>query len=176
MAAAAGVEEEAQTGTGPEPDSAAGEEPATEETAEPGEAEPADEAASAEEASAEDDESGRGGRRGRRGGRRRRTREGGDGLSALGEPGVEQPDLPYAGPTPANPFGGQGYDIFEAIERAEEQSELSTAPKPEPAPVKERPDPEEASPAQASVDAALVAEVDGPEATGEAELSADKVD
>ena len=49
----------------------------------------------------------------------------------IAEIGAEQPDLPpvYTGPTPANPFGGQGYDIFEALERAEEQAALTaTAP------------------------------------------------
>ena len=65
-------------------------------------------------------------RRGRRGGRRRRRDE--DTPSAVSEPGAEQPDLPpaYDGPTPANPFGGRGYDIFDALERAEEQAALAT--------------------------------------------------
>jgi ribonuclease E len=60
-------------------------------------------------------------RRNRRGGRRRRR---GPELPQLAEPGAEQPDVPpfYAGPTPADPFGGRGFDIFEALERAEEQT------------------------------------------------------
>ena len=66
-----------------------------------------------------DDDSRR--RRGRRGGRRRR-REGGDGESvAVAAPRAEQPDLPpvYIGPTPANPFGGEAFDIFDVLEQAE---------------------------------------------------------
>ena len=53
-------------------------------------------------------------RRGRRGGRRRRRE---------GEPEapVAEPEMPtYAGPTPADPFGG-AYDIFDVLEQAEEQ-------------------------------------------------------
>jgi ribonuclease E len=60
-------------------------------------------------------------RRGRRGGRRRR-REPGDGEgSPFAAPGAEQPDLPpvYAGPTPANPFGGHAFDIFDVLEQVE---------------------------------------------------------
>ncbi len=59
-------------------------------------------------------------RRSRRGrGRRRRDDDGN--LSPLGVPGAEQPDLipVYAGPTPADPFGGQAFDIFDAMEQAE---------------------------------------------------------
>jgi ribonuclease E len=65
-------------------------------------------------------------RRGRRGGRRRR-RDSDDGeLSPLAEPGAEQPDLLpiYAGPTPANPFGGQGFDIFDVLEQAERTADV----------------------------------------------------
>ncbi len=61
-------------------------------------------------------------RRGRRGGRRRRRDE--DVLPQVAEPGAEQPELPpvYAGPTPADPFGGQtAFDIFDVLERAEQQ-------------------------------------------------------
>jgi ribonuclease E len=62
-------------------------------------------------------------RRPRRG--RRRRGESGD-LSPLGVPGAEQPDLipVYAGPTPADPFGGHAFDIFDAME----QAELNAAP------------------------------------------------
>ncbi|HTW72891.1 MAG TPA: Rne/Rng family ribonuclease [Acetobacteraceae bacterium] len=59
-------------------------------------------------------------RRGRRGGRRRR-REGESEGSPFAAPDAEQPDLPpvYIGPTPANPFGGQAFDIFDVLEQAE---------------------------------------------------------
>ncbi|MGA3400661.1 MAG: Rne/Rng family ribonuclease [Acetobacteraceae bacterium] len=70
-------------------------------------------------------------RRGRRGGRRRR-REPGDGEgSPFAAPGAEQPDLPpvYIGPTPANPFGGHAFDIFDVLE----QVEASAAARQEPA-------------------------------------------
>ena len=87
-----------------------------------------------------DDEEAQRRRRGRRGGRRRRRDD--DTMTAVGEIGAEQPDLPpvYAGPTPANPFGGRDYDIFEVLERAEEQATLPAS-----APVVP---PEEASPVQ----------------------------
>ncbi len=69
----------------------------------------------------------RGRRRGRRGGRRRRR--GDEVLPEIAAPGAEQPDLPpiYAGPTPADPFGGQGFDIFEVLEQAEQQATISGA-------------------------------------------------
>ena len=85
--------------------------------------------APAEAALSPEDEEAQRRRRGRRGGRRRRRDD--ETLTAVAEIGAEQPDLPpvYTGPTPANPFGGQGYDIFEALERAEEQAALTaTAP------------------------------------------------
>ena len=52
-------------------------------------------------------------RRGRRGGRRRR-REGDGEVSPFAVPGAEQPDLQpvYAGPTPADPFGGTSVRHF----------------------------------------------------------------
>jgi ribonuclease E len=71
------------------------------------------------EAAAEDEPRGR--RRGRRGGRRRRP-DGADGeMPSHAEPGAEQPDLPpvYSGPTPANPFGGHAFDIFDVLDRVE---------------------------------------------------------
>lgn len=74
------------------------------------------------------DDAARGRRRGRRGGRRRRP--GADGaLESVAAPGAEQPELPplYTGPTPANPFGGQAYDIFDAIEQAEQAVERPSA-------------------------------------------------
>jgi ribonuclease E len=64
----------------------------------------------------------RGRRRGRRGGRRRRREGGETGLPPAALPGAEQPELPpvYTGPTPANPFGGHTFDIFDVLEQAEE--------------------------------------------------------
>ncbi len=85
-------------------------------------------------------------RRGRRGGRRRR-RDGSEGEvsgttaeTPEEESYVEPAPAPafapaYVGPTPANPFGGaSAFDIFDAIEQAEEQR-LS---QPKPAPASER--------------------------------------
>ncbi len=71
------------------------------------------------EAVAEDEPRGR--RRGRRGGRRRRQ-DGADGeMPSHAEPGADQPDLPpvYIGPTPADPFGGHAFDIFDVLDRVE---------------------------------------------------------
>jgi len=70
------------------------------------------------EQGSEDD--GRGRRRGRRGGRRRSRRDDGE-ASPYAAPGADQPDLApvYIGPTPANPFGGQAFDIFDVLEQAE---------------------------------------------------------
>jgi ribonuclease E len=60
-------------------------------------------------------------RRGRRGGRRRRREPGEGEGSPFADPGAEQPDLPpvYIGPTPANPFGGHAFDIFDVLEQVE---------------------------------------------------------
>jgi ribonuclease E len=67
-------------------------------------------------------------RRGRRGGRRRRREEEGV-LPPLAEPGADQPEVPaYRGPTPADPFGGAGFDIFEVIERAEQSRRFEPTP------------------------------------------------
>ncbi|HEY2615776.1 MAG TPA: Rne/Rng family ribonuclease [Acetobacteraceae bacterium] len=89
-----------------------------------------------EHAEAGDDEQ-RGRRRGRRGGRRRRQDGNGE-MPAHAEPGADQPDLPpvYTGPTPANPFGGQTFDIFDVLEQAEAAAPAvaAAAPEPEPAP------------------------------------------
>ena len=75
------------------------------------------------------DDEGRGRRRGRRGGRRRR-RDGEGPLQSVAEPGAEQPDLPpiYTGPTPADPFGGQAFDIFDVLERAEQAADRPLPP------------------------------------------------
>jgi ribonuclease E len=89
-------------------------------------------------------------RRGRRGGRRRRQ-DGAEGeMPSHAEPGADQPDLPpvYIGPTPANPFGGHSFDIFDVMDHVEaeavapasaavpiEAPERVVEPEPEPAPV-----------------------------------------
>ena len=83
-------------------------------------------------------------RRGRRGGRRRRrdVLEGNDiivagattgpDLEDVARPAPSYPTPSYSGPTPADPFGGsQAFDIFDAIERAEQQrAEAARAPQP----------------------------------------------
>ncbi len=92
------------------------------EGAESAEAEPV--SADAATDTTESDEEAKGRRRGRRGGRRKR-RDGTEGeLPAVAEPGAEQPELPpiYAGPTPADPFGGQAFDIFDVLEQAEQRA------------------------------------------------------
>jgi ribonuclease E len=60
-------------------------------------------------------------RRGRRGGRRRRPEDGV--IPPHATPGADQPELPpvYSGPTPANPFGGHAFDIFDVLEQVEER-------------------------------------------------------
>ena len=79
-------------------------------------------APAAEPGSTEDAEQSRRRSRSRRG--RRRDNDGD--LSPLGVPGAEQPDMvtTYAGPTPADPYGGHVFDIFDAME----QAELNAAP------------------------------------------------
>ncbi len=87
-------------------------------------------------------------RRNRRGrGRRRRADEV---LPEIAAPGAEQPDLPpiYAGPTPADPFGGPAFDIFDVLERVEQVAGASlpavAAPEiadPAPAPRPSAPEP-----------------------------------
>jgi ribonuclease E len=74
-------------------------------------------------------------RRGRRGGRRRR--HDGDGeMPPHAAPGADQPDLPpvYTGPTPANPFGGNTFDIFDVMEQAEVAAPTPAAVQPTPVP------------------------------------------
>ncbi|WP_428493353.1 Rne/Rng family ribonuclease [Rhodopila sp.] len=63
-------------------------------------------------------------RRGRRGGRRRR-RDNEPELPPMAVPGADQPDLTpvYAGPTPADPFGGRAFDIFDVMDQAERAAE-----------------------------------------------------
>jgi ribonuclease E len=107
--------EAAPIGTADEPDAseAAGEEPA-----EGAEAAPA----------SDDDPKNR--RRGRRGGRRRRRENEGE-LSPFAQPGADQPELQpvYAGPTPADPFGGRAFDIFDVMDQAERAAEARPAPR-----------------------------------------------
>jgi ribonuclease E len=107
VAAPAGAAEE------PEPVETTGEE-----TAESGETAPA----------ADDDPRNR--RRGRRGGRRRRRENEGE-LSPFAVPGADQPELQpvYAGPTPADPFGGRAFDIFDVMDQAERAAEAKPAPR-----------------------------------------------
>ncbi len=120
---------------------------------------PAEDAAAAE-AAGEDD--GRGRRRGRRGGRRRR-REPGEGEAPQAEAGTEQassfdapppaPAYTYTGPTPADPFGGQAFDIFDIMDETEERAAMS---KPAPVlPTPTRPE-QEAEAAEATVPAETV--------------------
>jgi ribonuclease E len=75
------------------------------------------------------DEDGRARRRGRRGGRRRRP-DGKADMPPHAEPGADQPELPpvYSGPTPANPFGGHTFDIFDVMEQVEAAAPAVTAP------------------------------------------------
>jgi ribonuclease E len=76
------------------------------------------------------DEDTRNRRRGRRGGRRRR-RDGDADLSPFAVPGADQPELQpvYAGPTPADPFGGGAFDIFDVMDQAERAAEARPAPR-----------------------------------------------
>ena len=69
-------------------------------------------------------------RRGRRGGRRRRRENEGE-LSPFSVPGADQPELVpvYAGPTPADPFGGRAFDIFDVMDQAERAAEAMPAPR-----------------------------------------------
>ena len=109
-------------------------------------AEPGDEAEAsapteepAADAPAEGDDDGKGRRRGRRGGRRKRRDDTEGDLLPIADHDAEQPALPpvpaYAGPTPANPFGGEVFDIFDVLEQAEQRAAAQVhvvAPQPEP--------------------------------------------
>jgi ribonuclease E len=46
-------------------------------------------------------------------------------------PGADQPELPpvYAGPTPADPFGGRAFDIFDVMDQVERAAEAKPAPR-----------------------------------------------
>ncbi len=83
-----------------------------------------DEASENGEAPGASDDDPRNRRRGRRGGRRRRRENEGE-LSPFAVPGADQPELVpiYAGPTPADPFGGRAFDIFDVMDQAERAAE-----------------------------------------------------
>jgi ribonuclease E len=74
-------------------------------------------------------------RRGRRGGRRRRPEDGV--IPPHAAPGADQPELPpvYSGPTPANPFGGHAFDIFDVLEQVEERQPVQAVAPAEQLPV-----------------------------------------
>ncbi len=124
---------------------------------------PAEDATAAE--AGEDD--GRSRRRGRRGGRRRR-REPGEGEAPVAEAGSEQassfdapppaPAYSYNGPTPADPFGGQAFDIFDIMDENEERAAVANAtpvpvaPEPPPMTQPDRPE-QEGEAAEATVPA-----------------------
>jgi ribonuclease E len=89
-----------------------------------------EEAVEAGEAAAGSEDDPRNRRRGRRGGRRRR-RDGDAELSPFAVPGADQPELQpvYAGPTPADPFGGRAFDIFDVMDQVERAAESQPAPR-----------------------------------------------
>jgi ribonuclease E len=162
--------EEAETEPGQEPLAAAAPEP------EPIEGEPAP-AIDAEATTETAEESARR-RRSRRGGRRRRRDAPEDGtLPEVALPGSEQPELPvYAGPTPADPFGGRTFDIFDVMEQAEARAAqaaltpraappapppIAAEPEPAPQPAVEAPAVEE--PVVEVIEAPVVAEETAPE-------------
>jgi ribonuclease E len=91
---------------------------------------PAEEPAEGSETAPTSDDDPRNRRRGRRGGRRRRSQTDGE-LSPFAAPGADQPELPpvYAGPTPADPFGGRAFDIFDVMDQAERAAEARPAPR-----------------------------------------------
>jgi ribonuclease E len=78
-------------------------------------------------------------RRGRRGGRRRRPEDGV--IPPHAAPGADQPELPpvYSGPTPANPFGGHAFDIFDVLEQVEERPQVEAVAPAEQRPIEPQP-------------------------------------
>ena len=121
------------------------------------------------------EEEARGRRRGRRGGRRRRRdmpggeTPAGEAHADAGEEYAEEPstfDSPeparpayvapvYAGPTPADPFGGGVFDIYDVMEQAEARAAAAPAPaspEPPPAAAPDRPE-QEAEAAEATLPA-----------------------
>jgi ribonuclease E len=89
-----------------------------------------EEPSEAGENAATSDDDPRNRRRGRRGGRRRRPQGEGE-LSPFAVPGADQPELQpvYAGPTPADPFGGRAFDIFDVMDQVERAAETKPAPR-----------------------------------------------
>ncbi len=168
----AGSEDE----TGEEAEAEPGMEPVAATAPEPIEGEPAP-AIDAEAPTETAEESARR-RRSRRGGRRRRRDAPEDGtLPEVALPGSEQPELPvYAGPTPADPFGGRTFDIFDVMEQAEARAaQAALAPRaapPAPPPIAAEPAPAAApdlaeatvaEPVVEVVEAAIVVEETVPE-------------
>ncbi|MGI4795231.1 MAG: Rne/Rng family ribonuclease [Janthinobacterium lividum] len=131
----------------------------------------AGETASTEASALGDAEEGERRRRGRRGGRRRR-RDGSESeanaapseatpdVEPYVAPAAPAPTMPvYAGPTPANPFAGaSAFDIFDAIEQAEEQRLLQ--PKQRPDPVVTEPEPAAVAEPELDLEPAIVATVE----------------
>ncbi len=122
-----------------------------------------DAAATADAAQAEDSE--RAKRRGRRGGRRRRkdgeagaAEDGSEDAPAAAAPAYVSPAYAppaYSGPTPANPFGGgAAFDIFDAIEQAEQQRALAAFAPQAQAAAMAQPEPEQPALPPATDDAA----------------------
>jgi len=98
------------------------------------------EGAASEATDASGDDTDRSKRRGRRGGRRRRREPGDVAAEPADSTPAETGEAPayappayapptYAGPTPADPFGGSSaFDIFDAIEQAEQERALAATP------------------------------------------------
>jgi len=117
------------------------------------------------------DDADRSKRRGRRGGRRRRREPGDAEPAAVADAPSPEPAASaapaYAGPTPANPFGGSSaFDIFDAIEQAEQERALAATsparPLPEPAvpqmPAQDAPEPVIAEPIAMAPEAVSLAD------------------
>jgi ribonuclease E len=112
-------------------------------------------------------------RRGRRGGRRRRRDEAEPGSSPAAAPEsngehAEEPasfDMPaYAGPTPADPFGGGVFDIYDVMEQAEARAAAPVSPPPPPVEAPPRPE-LEAEAAEATMPAEAAVNVPAEPAT-----------
>jgi len=106
-------------------------------------------------------------RRGRRGGRRRRREDGADAEmeapAQAGEPAEAAPAPGYSGPTPADPFGGQAFEIFDILERAEQGEPVAQdAPRPTSPAITDLEIPP--VPAEATAPADILAEAAAPEA------------
>jgi len=132
-------------------------------------AETVSEAAEASDGTADDAD--RSKRRGRRGGRRRRREPGDAEPAAVADAPSPEPAASaapaYAGPTPANPFGGSSaFDIFDAIEQAEQERALAASsparPLPKPAvpqmPAQDAPEPVIAEPIAMAPEAVSLAD------------------